>query len=151
VKLVHGLFFGIEDGETRDAIIVIFLDHSDIFSTAGKGSFLVAAALATRNSASQWTIHRNQFGVSVGFLDHHLEGMDEIAEDPAAKVSVFERSSDMIITDEVLEFGLGFATQEFLQATTSSLTDFHFVGVLDVTLQGVGPAVHYFFSHDYVC
>jgi hypothetical protein len=91
---------------------------------------LVTAALATTSRGTARAIHREEFRVRGHFLHAHLERVNGVAQEAAKAVGVFERLSDRVLSDKVLEFGLGFAAQALLQPAATGLADCRYVIVM---------------------
>jgi hypothetical protein len=113
-----------------------FLHSSQLVSSTGKGSLLVAATLATRRRTTKGAVDSDDLGIRVEFLDYHLEGMVGSTEKPTATVGIFKGMEDLIRANKVFEFGLCFASKQFLKASTAGLTDFHLGATTHVRLEG---------------
>jgi hypothetical protein len=88
---------------------------------------LITAALATTSRGTARAIHREEFRVRRQFLHAHLERVNGIATESAKAAGVFERLSDRVLSDSVLEFGLGFAAHALLQPAATGLADCKYV------------------------
>jgi hypothetical protein len=84
---------------------------------------LVAAALASSRHATGRAIDREELCVGTELLNAHLEWVNGRAANAATKVTLFERLSHFGVTDEVLEFSFGFATQALLDTAATGLAN----------------------------
>jgi hypothetical protein len=112
-----------EHRKGRDAVVAVLLDASEFLSTRSDRHFLVAAALATSCRATGRAIDREELSVGTKLLYAHLERVNGRATDAATEVSIFERLSHLLVTDEVLEFSFGFATQALLEPAATGLAN----------------------------
>jgi hypothetical protein len=65
----------------------------------------------------------------------------------AATAGIFQGSCDLIFTNKVLELAPCFTAQNFLQPSTTRLTNAHGRSAVEVRLEGIRAAVH-FLAHD---
>ena len=96
---------------------------------------MVTAALASASRGTARAIHSEEFRVRRQFLHTHLERVNGIAEEAAKAVGVFERLRDRVLSDKVLEFGLGFAAQALLQPTATGLADCRYRREQEMSIQ----------------
>jgi hypothetical protein len=118
-----------------------FLHSSQHISSTGKGSLLVAATFATTRRAAKGAVDSEKLGIRVEFLDYHLEGMVRSTAKTAATVGIFKGMEDLSLANKVFEFGLCFAAEDFLHASTAGLTHLHFGATSHVRLESCGSPV----------
>jgi len=128
VELVRALSSVVEDVVLGNAKVARFLDASNCLSTTANVSLLVAAALATSSATSKGTVELQKRRIRVELLDVHLEWVAGFAAHATEAIRVFERMSDLLISNKVLELGLGFTSHAFLQASTFGLANIHYSG-----------------------
>jgi hypothetical protein len=120
---IEFLTIRIKDVKRRNAKVAVLLDGSEFLSPGSNIDGLVTAALARASRGTARAIHREEFRVRRQFLHAHLERVNGVAEEAAKAVGVFERLSDRVRSNKVLEFGLGFATKALLQPAATGLAD----------------------------
>jgi hypothetical protein len=99
---------------------------------------LVTAALATTSRGTARAIHREEFRVRRQLLHTHLERVNRLAEEAAKAAGVFERLSDRVLFDVVLELCFCFAAQELLKPAATGLADYWYIREQEVRDEHTG-------------
>jgi len=93
---------------------------------------LVTTALASSGVASHGTMHGKNLSSRAFFRDFHGEFVTPAAKEAHATVRFFKGSSELLVLPiggvEPLEFIEGFTSKQFLEASSTSLTDGHGFG-----------------------
>lgn len=98
---------------------------------------MVAAALAASLGAPEWTVHLEDFSVSVKLLHQHFIRIAGLAENAATAGAVVQGVKDLRPPNEIFELRLGLATEALLQPPTSSLAHLQLLTTRHVSLQGI--------------
>ena len=113
---IHLIARIVKDLELRHAVVVGLSGLSKDLASRRKGGLLTAAALAATGTATVRTVNRNNLSFRVQLLDRHRVWVAWLAKATAATARLFQRVKDLGATDEVLEFRVGLAAQDLLEA-----------------------------------
>ncbi len=135
------------DLEPRDTKPTSLTDFSKIIFTTENGGLGMATELQRSGAETAGTVDFEKFGFSFRFLDCHIKGMVRSEAASTQEREFFFRSSNFLISVQILEIGFGDAAETFLEPAATALTNLQFVTGLQLGIQNFVSSIH-FLTHD---
>ena len=91
----------VQSGVASVPEIASLLDRSHLLATAGDGSFLVAATLASPRSTAAGTVELQQGRIGIELLDAHFERVNRVATNATKTIRFLQAVSHLLIANKV--------------------------------------------------
>jgi len=114
VNQIQVLVLMVVDLHGRNAEPAGLFDASEIVVVAREGGLLVAAAFATSCTTTERAINTYDLSICIEFLDSYFIVVAWSTAPATDTGSVFKRMKNLVVSNKILEFSLGFASKYLL-------------------------------------